>query len=540
MKGKLTELKNEYDWWQKGFTLEQRKDWIIAGAKLDDHGFVAWLRDVKNETPEWISNYKEDYQALSERFKKYGLCQECNRPNTGEQWCQDCNEPRIKKDFAKWTSHNPKVDAFIQKYQLQATDADKFLEWIPYEQFTEVEYLAEGGFGKVYKAQWTKGNIHHWDNDNKQWHQEKDHYYEEEDKQKEDFEENKDKYKKYKNHREVVLKSLTNSQENTDFLEETANHKIIDDWFNNIVPCYGLSQDPQTGNYLMVMQYIERGDLRKYLKNKNLSFKNKLFRLVNIAQGLKDIHQKNLVHRDFHSGNILNNDIHSFITDLGLCKPADEINKGGKFFGVLPYVAPEVLNKKGYTPASDIYSWGMVAYEVISGLPPYHDLPHNNYLALKICEGVRPRFRVKIPALLKDLIERCWDADPKKRPTANELNRILNNWVGEVKSQRNTEFFRQFKEREQFLNNLTSFDYKIHPSAFYTSRRLDFENLPEPQNSKEINEQFYKSQEEFGSSDISMSGLLDNLPSSEETQQPEQQALQIQPPYSTPSSSKNN
>ena len=106
----------------------------------------------------------------------------------------------------------------------------------------------------------------------------------------------------------------------------------------------------------MVMKYIEGGDLRKYLKNKKLSFKDKLSRLVNIAQGLKDIHSKELVHRDFHPGNILNSDIHSFITDLGLCKPANEARQEDKIFGVLPYVAPEVLKKENYTPAADIYS----------------------------------------------------------------------------------------------------------------------------------------------------------------------------------------
>jgi len=106
----------------------------------------------------------------------------------------------------------------------------------------------------------------------------------------------------------------------------------------------------------MVMKYIEGGDLRKYLKSKKLNFKDKLLRLVNISQGLKDIHQKGLVHRDFHPGNILNSEIHSFITDLGLCKPVSEVNQEKEIYGVLPYVAPEVLRKENYTPASDIYS----------------------------------------------------------------------------------------------------------------------------------------------------------------------------------------
>jgi len=599
---KLKDLKN--NWIKLGFTDQQMKAWTKAGAKLNDYEFVVWLKNVKDYGPKWITNYQEDYQILSENFKNYGLCSECHQLNTGNQWCKDCNVPRLEREFTNWTSGNPQIDQFIQKYQLQATDADKFIEWIPYEQFKDVEYLAEGGFGKVYKAKWTVGNIHHWDNENNQWIREKDceenlirqiksklsiletsiksaktklrsnskfsetKREEREEKLKSFFSnfpiaprkfikslenikpglsgkltaeeinnlcQNKSELiqlqKEFKElvgkrRQEVVLKSLNNSQNNTEFLKETEKHKIIDDWFNNVVPCYGISQDPH-GNYLMVMKYIEGGDLRKYLKSKKLNFKDKLLRLVNISQGLKDIHQKGLVHRDFHPGNILNSEIHSFITDLGLCKPVSEVNQEKEIYGVLPYVAPEVLRKENYTPASDIYSWGIVAYEVLSGLPPYvvydekekcyKELPHEHSLAEKICQGLRPRFEVKIPQLLKDLIESCWDADSARRPTANELSRILNNWVGEVNSQKNTEFFEQFKDKKQFLDNLVALDYKTHPSTLYTSRRLDLKNLPESQNSKEINEIFYSSDSK--QINLEIPDNLDQLNLSEEDQQ---------------------
>ena len=124
------------------------------------------------------------------------------------------------------------------------------------------------------------------------------------------------------------------------------------------------------------MQYIPEGNLRQYLSknNKKLSLEDKFNQLVNIARGLKDIHQKNLVHHDFHSGNILKGieKTECLITDLGLCKPANETNEE-KIFGVLPYVAPEVLQSQPYTQAADIYSFGIIAYEILSGLPPYYD-----------------------------------------------------------------------------------------------------------------------------------------------------------------------
>jgi len=139
-----------------------------------------------------------------------------------------------------------------------------------------------------------------------------------------------------------------------DFLQEITCHKLLSEKMN-LVECYGISRNHQ-GNYAMVMQYIEGGDLRKYLQNTNnkLTFESKLFQLLNIIRGLKNIHEQNLVHRDFHSGNILNQGSQSgnvcYITDLGLCRPANEKNdEENKIYGVLPYVAPEVLQGQSYT-----------------------------------------------------------------------------------------------------------------------------------------------------------------------------------------------
>jgi len=204
----------------------------------------------------------------------------------------------------------------------------------------------------------------------------------------------------------VILKSLDNSQElSSEFLREIASHKL----FNNntkIVKCYGVSQNPGTKEYVMVMEYIRGGNLRQYLQKnaRKLDLKKKLIQLRSIAEGLRNIHAKGLVHKDFHSGNILSSgkgsfftDLKCHITDLGLCRPANETNQEN-VYGVLPYVAPEVLNGKLYTQAADIYSFGIVTYEVISDKPPYHEFAHDSLLAFRICEGLRPNLEeLKIP-----------------------------------------------------------------------------------------------------------------------------------------------
>src|SRR5688572_18032127 len=255
---------------------------------------------------------------------------------------------------------------------------------------------------------------------------------------------------------------------------------------------------------MMVMQYIENGSMSQYLKSNynKLDLGYKLYLFYSIAVGLKDIHNKGFVHKDLHSGNILSySEATCYITDLGLCKPVDDQDEK-KIHGVLPYVAPEVLRGKTYTKSADIYSFGILACEILSGLPPYHNLPHEEFLALKICQGLRPKFsNVKIPLLLQNLIDQCLDADPLKRPTVDELFDILDSWLDDTIYSNDTEFGKQYKEAEEFNDsvtsksniqlNISSPSYTTHPQAIYTSRLLDYKNLPEPQNSKEINNQFY-------------------------------------------------
>src|SRR6266498_882937 len=120
----------------------------------------------------------------------------------------------------------------------------------------------------------------------------------------------------------------------------------------------------------MKNEYMKKGKLRQYLQNMdNFDYSDlpyKLGRLSSIAHGLNKIHKQGLIHRDFHAGNILGQDPYRCcITDLGLCRPVNE-EDNGEIYGVLPYVAPEVLRGQPYTQDSDIYSFGIVSYEVLS------------------------------------------------------------------------------------------------------------------------------------------------------------------------------
>jgi serine/threonine protein kinase len=138
------------------------------------------------------------------------------------------------------------------------------------------------------------------------------------------------------------------------------------------------------------------------------------------VRGLLDIHNAGKVHKDLHPGNILFNGVNApFISDLGVIRPAHNE-------GVMPYMAPEVLQENQYTKAADIYSFGIIMNEFISEEISYNDIFHDDHLVLDICKGRRPKISGSTPKILADLIEKCWDDKADNRPTAKELHQILN------------------------------------------------------------------------------------------------------------------
>ena len=96
-------------------------------------------------------------------------CEECNQPNTDLYWCSSCNAKRFQQNFKNWTSDNDNIDKFIRHTQLSAKEWYEVIEWIPYDRFYDIKFIAKGGFGNVYRANWIDGYIHNLNNKNKKW-----------------------------------------------------------------------------------------------------------------------------------------------------------------------------------------------------------------------------------------------------------------------------------------------------------------------------------------------------------------------------------
>ena len=149
----------------------------------------------------------------------------------------------------------------------------------------------------------------------------------------------------------------------------------------------------------MVLEYCKDGNLRDNLNNSSNYYRNKIWHLSLIANGLLNIHAAGKIHKDFHSGNILFDGIPR-ISDLGMCQPANNEAKKEGIYGVLPYMAPEVLRGYQYTKAADIYSFGIVMNEFMSEETPYNNISHDHILAVKICKGLRPKISKDIHEIL--------------------------------------------------------------------------------------------------------------------------------------------
>src|SRR6266480_2576393 len=189
-----------------------------------------------------------------------------------------------------------------------------------------------------------------------------------------------------------------------------------------------------------------------------------------------EIHESNYIHHDLHSGNIFSYDIYlSRIGDLGLCQQVfnkkDNLNK---IFGVVPYLAPEVLSKKPYTKESDIYSFGMIMWEHTTGKKPFYARSHDHHLILDILEGKRPEITEDTPEFYANLMKKCWDSNPENRPTAWEIRGCFEKYNKGPKEKEILELAESRRQKiiksEKYL--IDEKNHKNHPESCYTSRPL--------------------------------------------------------------------
>jgi serine/threonine protein kinase len=180
----------------------------------------------------------------------------------------------------------------------------------------------------------------------------------------------------------------------------------------------------QTDNHIfMVLDYVPGGELFRRLKEEERFSENRSrLYAAEILLGLGHLHSRGFVYRDLKAENILvDADGHLRLTDFGLVKTRME--NGGStttFCGTPEYIAPEMLQRKPYTKAVDWWSFGILLYEMLTGLPPFYDENTNRMYRsiLKDAVPIPPNMSFEAQNLILKLLEK----DPANRLGAGPLD----------------------------------------------------------------------------------------------------------------------
>ncbi|GES97466.1 kinase-like domain-containing protein [Rhizophagus clarus] len=447
-----------------------------------------------------------------EYFEKYckSYCKQCgSNMDTELKWCRACHLNLLRKNLTSCTSGNRKIDGYIQEMQLNISDPCAIVfEWIPYDQFNNISEIGVDDFVAIYSAIWKGGPLHY--EYMTGWIREPDkkvvlkclrsatneflnevktystNFYDDnliygisqnprtkeyimilQDKyhekcveceiQKGDFATvysaiwkdgpiyylTDEKEWVRNSNTKVALKLLRNSQNLTnEVLNKIKIYLTIGSSF--VLNVYGISQNSDTKDYIVVLQYAEGGNLNDWVQrnHENFNWTNKICALLYIIQGLKEIHNMGLFR---NIGNIE--------VDKVKYKTPAEVH------GNIRYSAPEILEREAYSQAAaGIYSFGLIMYFVATGKHPRY--------------GIKSEINEpKAPKCYIDLMKKCLNLEPQNRPNAIEIEQTIklfysylnNESIGimKIKKQQYNKIEEQFEEAEEYrkVANLLFIEY---------------------------------------------------------------------------------
>lgn len=228
-----------------------------------------------------------------------------------------------------------------------------------------------------------------------------------------------------------------------------------------IVPLYDYWRDPQ-GAYL-VMRWFRGGNLRTWLKNGAIPLKEAIKLLEQIASALHTAHKQKVVHRDIKPDNILlDMEKNAYLSDFGIAKLIGENTNNRSFTGTLAYIAPEQIVSRPPTPQADIYSFGIMMFEILTGQHPF---PESTVTELLLAHANDPLPNIRtiqpnLPNTYNLIIQQATAKNPENRyqdireliqalhDSANDTSEITTTWSPKIAPLNPYKGLRAFQEND--------------------------------------------------------------------------------------------
>ncbi|KAK9090432.1 hypothetical protein Sjap_023609 [Stephania japonica] len=141
------------------------------------------------------------------------------------------------------------------------------------------------------------------------------------------------------------------------------------------------------------------------------------------------LHSQGVLHRDLKPENLLlGEDMCVKVADFGISCLESQCGSGKGFTGTYRWMAPEMIKEKHHTKKVDVYSFGIVLWELLTALTPFHDMTPEQAVFAVSQKNARPPLPADSPMAFNHLISRCWSSNPKRRPRFEEIVTILENY----------------------------------------------------------------------------------------------------------------